>query len=131
MFISKPQFVRKNKNHNIVIALQKECVWDFVFAACHVFHPIMQLICLCDLKIPNMHLLKYYVMQADRMLKEYSPKVDMTYAVIPQNICDIIGDTSTYDVAFNISPSLPQVKPPWFKLKPKANDEMICLWKSL
>ncbi len=83
----------------------------------------MQLIRLCDSKIPNMHLLKYYVMQADRMLKEYSPQVETTFAAIPRNIRDIMGDTSTYDVAFDISPSLPQAKTPCSKLKARANDD--------
>lgn len=122
MCIRKPQFVKRNKHRNIVIALQKECVWDFVFAVCRAFHPIMQLIRLCDSKVPNMHLLKYFVMQADCMLMEYGPKIETTFAAIPKNIRDIMGDAEDYNVGFEELPS-DQLKTPRAKLMSKGNDD--------
>ncbi len=84
MCICKPKFVKKRKHQDVVLVLQKECVWNYVFAVCQAFHPIMQLIRLADSKRPNMHLLKYIVLQTDRMLMEYGPKIEMTYEASPR-----------------------------------------------
>lgn len=69
--IRTPEFLRLNKHKLVVTVLLKEEVWDFIFAVCRAFYPIMRIVRLADSKQPNMHLLKYYVLQADRMLAEY------------------------------------------------------------
>ncbi len=42
-------------------------------------------------------------MQADCMLMECGPKIELAYAVIPQNVKNIMGNTSKYTVDFNNS----------------------------
>ncbi len=97
---------------------ERVCIWDFVFAVCSAFHPIMRFIHLCYSKVPNRHILKYFVLQAVCMLQEYDPKIETTYAALPKNIWDIIGDTSNCDVAFDKeSPPPEALKIPQAKLK--------------
>ena len=69
-----------------------------------------------------MHLLKYFVMQADRMLMEYGPKIETTFAAIPKNIRDIMGDAEDYNVGFEELPS-DQLKTPRAKLMSKGDDD--------
>ena len=68
-----------------------------------------------------MHLLKYFVLQADRMLMEYGPKIEVTYASIPQNVKNIMGDTSKYNVDFDDDSSPPSDKKPWSLVKKKSS----------
>ncbi len=44
MCVCKPKFVKKKKHREVVLVLQKECVWYCVFSVCLAFHLIMQLI---------------------------------------------------------------------------------------
>ncbi len=74
--VCTPEFIRAKKHHLVVGALTKEVVWDFIYSCCQAFYPIMHLVRLADSKIPNMHFLKYDVLQSDQMLEKYLPKVE-------------------------------------------------------
>ncbi len=54
------------------------------------------------------HLLKYFVMQADCMLMKYGPEIELVYASIPQNVKNIMGDIFKYTISFNNNTPLPQ-----------------------
>jgi len=56
----------------------------FLFAVCRAFYPIMRLVCLADSKLPCLHLLKYFVLQADCMMKEHLPKIELAYSYISE-----------------------------------------------
>ncbi len=79
-------FLKLKRHRNIAIVLSKERVFDFIFAICLAFYAVFYLILLADSKQPCMHLLKSYVLQFDRTLDKYFPKIELKYATIPQNI---------------------------------------------
>ncbi len=123
--VRTPEFLRAKKHRMVVVALTKEVVWDFIYSCCQAFYPIMRLVRLADSKIPNMHLLKYYVLQSDRMLEKYLPKVELSYASIPHHIRAIMGDTSAYQIEFDPPP--PPKKTPRMRLESKSmgtNDDI-------
>ncbi len=39
-----PELAKKITHQDVVLALKKECDWDYVFVICNAFHPIMWLI---------------------------------------------------------------------------------------
>ncbi len=72
-----------------------------------------------------MHLLKYFVLQADQMLLEYREQIESTYFNIPQDVKNIMGDISKYNVDFDSNISLCSEKIPHSKLLIKVSTEEV------
>ncbi len=66
----------------------------------------MRLVCLADSKLPCMHLLKYFMVQPDCMMKEHLPKIELAYSAIPPHMITIMGNALNYDFMYiKITPS--------------------------
>ena len=61
-------FLETKKIHFVGYIFRKEEFWEFLFAICQAFYPLLRLLHLCDTRIGGMDKVKYYVCQVDRLL---------------------------------------------------------------
>ncbi len=76
----------------------KDTIWDYLFSIACAFYYILSVVCLADCCIPAMEKLKYYVLQADHVLQEELPKIDIAYATLASNYKLIITDDTIYQI---------------------------------
>ncbi len=86
------------------MVLSKETVWNYLFAIARAFYPIMRIVCLADCCTPGMDKLKYCFLQADCVLKEQLPKIDIAYASLASNYKSVMTDDSIYKIGDIVLP---------------------------
>jgi len=92
--ITQPEFIRLRKHTDIILAINRETTWDFLFSICRAFYAVMRLLRLADQKKPAMDMLKYYVMQADRQLQKYVHDIEKKYALLSKTMRSIMGKSA-------------------------------------
>ena len=90
--ITLAEYLTLKRHRDLAMVLSKETVWDYLFAIACAFYPLMRIVHLADCCAPGMDKLKYYVLQADRVLKEQLPKIDIAYAALASNYKAVMTD---------------------------------------
>ncbi len=86
------------------MVLSKETVWNYLFAIARAFYPIMRIVRLADCHTLGMDKLKYYAVQADSVLKEQLPKIDIAHASLASNYKSVMTDDSIYEIGDIVLP---------------------------
>ncbi len=102
--ITSAEFLTLKQHRDIAMVLSKETVWDYLFAIARAFYPLMSIVRLADCCAPGMDKLKYHVLQADRVLKEKLPKIDIAYAALALNYKAIMTDDTIYEIGDVVMP---------------------------
>ncbi len=102
--ITLAEFLTLKQHRDLAMVLSKETVWDYLFAIARAFYPLMRIVHLADCQAPGMDKLKYYVLQADRVLKEQLPKIDIAYAALASNYKAIMTDNTIYEIGDVVMP---------------------------
>ncbi len=98
------EFLTLKRHRDLAMVLSKETVWNFLFAIARAFYPIMRIVRLADCRTPGMDKLKYYILQADRILKEELPKIDIAYASLASTYKAVMTDDSIYEIGDIVLP---------------------------
>jgi len=98
------EFLALRRHKDLAMVLSKETVWDYLFAIARAFYPLMRIVRLADCREPAMDKLKYYVLQADRVLKEQLPKIDIAHSALASNYKSIMTDDTIYEIGDVILP---------------------------
>ena len=96
--ITSKVFLEMKEFHFLVPIIKSEAYWDYHFSVIQALYPLYRLLRLADMKEPGIDKVKYYVMQADRLLDDgignICSKIESGEgAVVVQKLCMVIcGD---------------------------------------